>query len=80
MESHDVTILAKAHNGKVAVNTEIAVSGSDNDYVVTIHITPQTLTPMQLLDQLYGMLANNPMPEIDEDPLPEKRDDFMDAL
>jgi hypothetical protein len=36
---------------------------SDNDYQVTINISPQKRSSLTTLDQLYGILANDPMPE-----------------
>ncbi len=72
METQHITIVAKAHNGKVTIHTDIPVSGTDETYVVTIAVAPQSPT----LDELYGALADTPLPEIPSDLLPEQRDEL----
>lgn len=78
METKHITLVTKAHNGKVTVCTEIPVSDEADTYVVTIAVAPQApalLQRPQTLDQLYGALADAPLPEITTDPLPEQRDE-----
>ena len=68
MSMMKVTLTAKAHDGKITVNTDIAVPAGDDDYQVTMNIVPQKLASLTTLDQLYGILADDPMLEItDED-------------
>jgi hypothetical protein len=76
MEIQHLTLVTAAHNGKVTIRTEIPVSDADGTYVVTIAVSPQCSTQSQALDQLYGALADTPMPEITSDPLPEQRDEM----
>jgi hypothetical protein len=70
------TIQAKAHDGKVVVNTIIPVSGDAEDYLISIELIPQHLPAIQSLDHLYGALADTPLPEITDETLPEMRDDI----
>ena len=58
MEAQHITIVAKAHDGKVSIHTEVPVT-DDDTYVVTIAITPQS----HALDELYGALEDTPIPE-----------------
>jgi hypothetical protein len=78
MEQQQITLIAKAHNGRISIHTEIPAPGDAESYVVTIGVTPQaTLEPAAqhaALDALYGALADTPLPEISEDPAPEQRD------
>lgn len=76
METQHVTLVTNAHNGKLTLRMEIPVSGDADTYVVTIAIAPQPPVPPQTLDQLYGALADAPLPEITTDPLPEPRDEM----
>ncbi len=71
MEAQHITIVAKAHGGKVSIHTEVPVT-DDDTYVVTIAVTPQS----HALDDLYGALADSPLPEIVSDALPEQRDEL----
>jgi hypothetical protein len=43
---------------------------------VSIDVTPQAAQLHTVLDQLYGALADSPMPEMTSDPFPEARDDL----
>lgn len=79
MEIQHVTLVAKAHDGKITVRTEIPVSDEADTYVVTIAVAPQppvSPQPPQTLDELYGELMDTPLPEITTDPLPEERDEM----
>lgn len=78
METQQITLVARAHDGKIAVQAEIPVSGDAEAYAVTISVTPQprTGTPEASLDSLYGALADTPLPEVVDDPLPEHRDEL----
>lgn len=71
MDTQHITIVAKAHDGKVTIHTEIPVTGDDT-YIVTIAVAPQAKS----LDDLYGVLADAPIPEIARDALPEQRDEL----
>jgi hypothetical protein len=77
MDQH-ITLIAKAHNGRISIHTEIPAPGDAESYVVTIDVTPQPATDTAAqhaaLDALYGALADTPLPEITEDPAPEQRD------
>ncbi|WIG60420.1 MAG: hypothetical protein OJF49_003168 [Ktedonobacterales bacterium] len=45
--------------------------------MMAVVFAPQTAAPLPAsatLDELYGALANTPLPEIKDDPLPENRD------
>lgn len=78
METQQVTLVTRAHDGKVTVHADIPVSGDADTYVVTIEVAPQTSATAPAsptLDELYGALADTPLPEIDDDPLPESRDE-----
>lgn len=78
VETQHITLVTKAHNGKITVRTEIPVSDEADTYLVTIAVAPQppaSSQPSQTLDQLYGALADTPLPEITTDPLPEERDE-----
>jgi hypothetical protein len=80
MEQHHITLIAKAHNGTISIQTEIPVSDDTDTYVVTIGVKPQSApeaaAQREALDGLYGVLADAPLPEIteDEDRAPEERD------
>ena len=77
LETQHITLVAKPHDGKVTISAEIPVTGNAEEYVVTIDIAPpaHTAQPTKLtLDDLYGALADTPLPEIAEHPLPEQRD------
>lgn len=77
MEIQHVTLVTKAHDGKITVHTEIPVADGADTYKVTSTVTPQSAAsprPSQTLDHLYGALAETPLPEITTDPLPEERD------
>jgi hypothetical protein len=78
MEQQRITLIAKAHNGTISIQTEIPVPDGADTYVVTIGVTPQSVTEAegqrQALDALYGVLADTPLPEITEDRAPEERD------
>jgi hypothetical protein len=69
MEEQQITIIAKAENGKISIHTEIPAPGDDETYVVTIGVVPQstmdTAAQRQVLDALYGALADIPLREID---------------
>lgn len=78
VETQHITLVTKAHNGTITVRTEIPVSDEADTYLVTIAVAPQppaSSQPSQTLDQLYGALADTPLPEITTDPLPEERDE-----
>lgn len=80
MESQQVTLVAKAHNGKIRVSADIPVSSGTDTYVVTIAVTPQideSPSTRSALDQLYGALADSPMLKREPDTLPETRDDLL---
>jgi hypothetical protein len=64
MDTQHIAVLAKAHDGKRTVSTEIPVSGDAESSVVTSEGSPQPATTTQTLDQLYGALADSPVPEI----------------
>ena len=70
MTTQHVTLIAKAQNGKVTVKAEIPVTDDAESYVVSIDIAPQPKTPAQTqtLDQFYGALADDPLPENIDDP------------
>ena len=72
MEAQHITIVTKAHDGKVTIRTEVPVTGDDETYIVTIAVAPQAKS----LDELYGALADAPIPEITRDALPEQRDEL----
>jgi hypothetical protein len=78
MDQQHITLIAKAENGKISIHTEIPAPGDAENYVITIGVTPQPITDTtarrQALAALYGILADTPMPEITEDPVPEPRD------
>ena len=81
MEQQRITLIAKAHNGMISIRTEIPVSDEPHTYVVTIDVTPQsvveTAAEQRLLDALYGVLADTPLPEISEEdraPVLDERD------
>lgn len=76
METQHMTIIAKPANGKLTIHADIPVSGAAESYVVTIDVMPKNTSPVQSLDHLYGILADTPMPEIEDDPLPEERDEL----
>jgi len=76
METQYITLVAEAHDGKVTIRTEIPVSDANGTYVVTIAVSPQPSAQSQALDQLYGALADTPMPEVNGDPLSEHRDEM----
>ena len=67
MEKQHVTIIAKPENGKLTIHTDIPVSGAAEAYVVTIDVTPQQPVAAHSLAQLYGILADTPMPEIEDE-------------
>ncbi len=76
-----ITLTAKAHNGKVSVHADIPVSGDADEYLVSIAVTPrlpERSAPqlVSTLDHLYGALADTPLPEISDDSLPEQRDEL----
>ncbi len=80
-DTQHLTLTAKAHDGKVTIRAEIPVSGEAEDYLVTIVVSPQlpehpATQPAPTLDQLYGALADSPLPEITDDPMPESRDEL----
>jgi hypothetical protein len=78
MEQQQITLIAKAENGKISIRTEIPAPGDAETYIVTIGVAPQSTTDTaaqrQALDALYGALADSPIPEITEEPTPEQRD------
>lgn len=81
METQHVTLVARAHNGKITVRAEIPVPDGADTYLVTIAVAPQPQEQVsdhahQALDQLYGALADTPLPEITDDPYPEARDEM----
>ena len=63
MTIQHVTVVAKAYDGKVIVQAEIPVSDDTKSYVISIDIERQSQIPGQTLDQFYGALADNPLPE-----------------
>lgn len=73
MEAQRITLVAQAKDGKITVSAEIAVPDGAGTYLVTIAVAPQlsTQAPSSTLDQLYGALADTPLPELIE----EKRRD-----
>jgi len=80
-DTQQLTLMAKSHDGKVSIRAEIPVSGEAEDYLVTIVVAPHfpehpATQPAPTLDQLYGALADTPLPEITDDPLPESRDEM----
>jgi hypothetical protein len=78
MEQQQITLIAKAENGKISIHTEIPAPGDADTYVITIGVAPQPATESEAqraaLDALYGALADTPLPEVNEDPAPEQRD------
>jgi hypothetical protein len=42
MEQQQITLIAKAENGKISIHTEIPAPGDDETYIVTIGVTPQS--------------------------------------
>ena len=79
METKQITLVTKAHDGKITVRTEIPVSDETDTYIVTIAVAPQAsalLQRPQTLDELYGALADARLPEITTDPLPKQRDEL----
>jgi hypothetical protein len=78
MEQRQITLIAKAENGKISIHTVIPAPGDAETYVVTIGVTPQSMpdtrAQRQALDALCGALADSPVPEITNDPAPEPRD------
>jgi hypothetical protein len=76
MDALKITLTAKAHDGKLAVNTEIPVPLGDGEYQVTINVIPNKNGLASPLGRLYGILADDPMPEIDDDLPFEQRDEF----
>ncbi len=76
MELRHLTLITKPNNGKITISAEILVTGDDDEYVVTIDVVPHAPAPSQTLDDLYGALADCPLPEIVTDLSPEQRDDI----
>lgn len=74
-DTKQITLTTRARNGKVSVHADIAVSGEDRDYIVTIAVTPSSpehaaVLPPKTLDELYGALADTPLPEITDHLMP----------
>ncbi|HET9979119.1 MAG TPA: hypothetical protein VFQ32_01645 [Ktedonobacterales bacterium] len=63
MEPQRIKLVAKAHEGHITIHAEIAVSGDADTCVVKIDVEPQPKTPPRTLDELYGLLADTPLPE-----------------
>jgi hypothetical protein len=64
-----ITLIAEAHAGKVTVSADVPVPSETGTYVVTIAVTPKSegqpaADAQRALDDLYGALADAPMPEI----------------
>ncbi len=63
MKTQRIKLVAKAHEGHITIHAEIPVSGDADTYVVNIDVEPQPKTLPRTLDELYGVLADTPLPE-----------------